>query len=164
MEQLRIHPDERFKVFVVFYLVIGSHIARNRLLEPVQRRIDHILLAGFNFLHFLLWEKCRTANIVTASGCCKPKPEATQLDAYRHQSKYCFTSLSAQSWEYRDKREAEVGTKLYTYRMPSRVLYSAQYHRQHCALQTFEQFGQPRWHTSDPAGIRNQDLWVSSHN
>ena len=30
---------------------------------------------------------------------------------------------------------------LLSYRMTSRVLYSAQYHRQHCALQAFEQFG-----------------------
>ena len=47
MEQSRIHPDERFEVFVVFDPVKGSRIARNRLLEPVQRRIDHIRLAGF---------------------------------------------------------------------------------------------------------------------
>ena len=39
------------------------------------------------------------ANIVTVSGCCKPKPEAMPLHDYRQQSEYCFTSLSAQSWQ-----------------------------------------------------------------
>ena len=53
MEQLRIHPDERCEVFVVFDPVKGSLIARNRLLEQVQRRIDHIRLAGFIFSIFL---------------------------------------------------------------------------------------------------------------
>ena len=48
MKQIR-HPDERFEVFVVFDPVKGSRIARNRLLEPVQRRIDHIRLAEFIF-------------------------------------------------------------------------------------------------------------------
>ena len=49
VDQLRIHPDERFEVFVVFDPVKGSCIARNRLLEPVQRRIDFIRLAGLIF-------------------------------------------------------------------------------------------------------------------
>ena len=56
----------------------------------------------------------------------------------------------------------------YTYRMTSRVVCRAQYHRQHCTLETFEQFGalymQTRWQISEPAGTRNQYLWVSSHN
>ena len=56
MEQLWIHPDERFEVFVVFDPVKGSYIARNRLLEPIQRRIDHISLAEFNFSIFLTRE------------------------------------------------------------------------------------------------------------
>ena len=113
MEQLRIHPDERFEVFVVFDPVKGSLSASNMLLEPVQRRINHTRLVGFNFSIFLLWEKCRTANIATMSFCCKPKPEAMPLNKYRQQSEYCFTSLSAQSWQYRDRRKPEVGTILY---------------------------------------------------
>ena len=56
-------------------------------------------------------------------------------------SEYCFTSLSAQSWQYRDKWKPYVATVPYSYRMTSRVLYSAQYYRQHCTLQAFEQFG-----------------------
>ena len=28
---------------------------------------------------------------------------------------YCFTSLSAQSWQYRDRRKPEVGTMPYSY-------------------------------------------------
>ena len=43
-----------------------------------------------------------------------------------------------------------------------KVLYSVQYHRQHCTLQTFEQFGALYMHNharrkiSDPNGIRTQ--------
>ena len=54
-------------------------------------------------------------------------------------SEYCFTSLSAQSWQYRDRRKPKIGTMPYSYRMTSRVLYSAQCYRQHCTLHTFEQ-------------------------
>ena len=39
----------RIAVFVVFDPVKWCRIAYNRLLELVQRRIDHIRLAGFNF-------------------------------------------------------------------------------------------------------------------
>ena len=89
------------------------------------------------------------ANIVTVSGCCKPKPEAMQLNEYRQQSEYCFTSLSVQSSQYRDRRKPEVGTILYSYRMTWRVLYSAHNHRQHCALQAFQQFGALYMHNFD---------------
>ena len=41
----------------------------------------------------------------------------------------------------RDRRKPDVGTIFYSYRMTSRVIYSAQYHRQHSALQAFKQFG-----------------------
>ena len=37
----------------------------------------------------------------------------------------------------------------YSYRMTSRVLYSAQYHKQHCTLQAFEQLGAPYIHNLD---------------
>ena len=44
----------------------------------------------------------------------------------------CFvfagTSLSAQSWQDRDRRKPEAGTSMYSYRMTSMVLYNAQYH------------------------------------
>ena len=50
-------------------------------------------------------------------------------------------SLSAQSWQYRDKRKPEAGTMPYCYFECSSVFYSAQYHRQHCTLQAFEEFG-----------------------
>ena len=56
-------------------------------------------------------------------------------------SEYCITSLSAQSWQYRDRRKQEVVTILYSYRMTSRVLHSAHYHRHHCTHQAFEEFG-----------------------
>ena len=35
------------------------------------------------------------------------------------------------------------------FRMTSRALYSAQYHRQHCTLHTFEQFGALYIHSHD---------------
>ena len=35
------------------------------------------------------------------------------------------------------------------FRMTSRVLYSAQYHRQHCTLHPFEQFGTLYMHSLD---------------
>ena len=38
---------------------------------------------------------------------------------------------------------------LLLFRMTSRVLYSAQYHRQHCTLQAFEQFGALYMHNHD---------------
>ena len=72
-----------------------------------------------------------------------------QLNEYRQHSEYCFTSLSAQTSQYRDRRKPEVGTILYSYRMTSKILYSSQYHRQHCALQAFEQFGALYTHSLD---------------
>ena len=38
---------------------------------------------------------------------------------------------------------------LLLFRMPSRVIYSAQYHRQHCTLHTFEQIGSLYMHNHD---------------
>ena len=64
-------------------------------------------------------------------------------------SEYCFTSLSAQSWQYRDKRKPVPGIMPYSYRMTSRVLYSAQHHRQHCTLHAFEQLGALYMHSPD---------------
>ena len=49
-------------------------------------------------------------------------------------SEYCFTSFSAQSWQYRDRKKPKVRNMPYSYRMTSRVPYSTQYHRQHCTL------------------------------
>ena len=56
-------------------------------------------------------------------------------------SEYYSALLSAQSWQYRERKKPEVGTMSYSYRMTPRVLYSEQYHRQHCTLHAFEQFG-----------------------
>ena len=50
-------------------------------------------------------------------------------------SEYLLTSLSAQSWQYCDRRRP------YFFRMTSRVLYSAQYQSRYCTLQAFVQFG-----------------------
>ena len=37
-----------------------------------------------------------------------------QLDL-RYEYEYCFTSPSAQSWQYRDRRKPEAGTMPYSY-------------------------------------------------
>ena len=57
---------------------------------------------------------------------------------------YFFMSLSAQSWQYRDRRKPEAVTMPYSNRMTSRVLYSAKYHRQ-----LFKQFQALYMHSSD---------------
>ena len=159
VEQLRIHPDDRFEVFVVFDPVKGSCVARNRLLEPVQRRIDFIRLVGFFFLYFLLWEKCRTTNIVTVSGCCKPKPEAMQLNEYGqhialrhflHNHGNIATEGGPKSGDYLTLIEWLQGFF---------IVHSIIDNTAHSTV-----YAQPRGHTSDPAGIRNQYFWVSSHN
>ena len=64
-------------------------------------------------------------------------------------SEYCLGSLSAQSWQYRDRSKPQVVAMPYSYRMTSRVLYSAHDHKQHCTLQTFEQFGVLHMHNPD---------------
>ena len=123
----------------------GSRTARDKFLEPVglQRRLDQVRLAGFNFSIFLALGAMPYGQhfFATVSGSCKPNPEDMQVKEYCQQSEYCFMSLSAKSWQYRDRRKPEVGTILYSYRMTSRVLYYAQYHRQHCTLHSFEQLG-----------------------
>ena len=47
------------------------------------------------------------------------------------------------------QKEARSQTMPYSYRMDSRVPYSAQYHRQHCILQAFKQFGALYMHNPD---------------
>ena len=56
-------------------------------------------------------------------------------------SEYCFTSLSAKSRQ-REPRRRDYALLLF--QMTSRVLYGAQYHRQHCTLHALEQFGAQR--------------------
>ena len=43
---------------------------------------------------------------------------------YERVSEYCFTLLSAQSWQNRDRRKPKVWTMPYFYRMSVRVLYT----------------------------------------
>ena len=54
---------------------------------------------------------------------------------------YCFTPLSAKSWQYRDRKKPKVGTMPHSYRMISRVFDSLQYmyNREHYTLQSLEQ-------------------------
>ena len=58
---------------------------------------------------------------------------------------------------------------LYSYRMTSRVLYSAQYHRQHRTFQAFEQFGPLYKHNLDdkyptPPGFEpsTSEFWATT--
>ena len=54
---------------------------------------------------------------------------------------YCFTWLSAQSWQFRDRGKPKVGNMPWSYGRTLKIVHSAQYHKQHCTLQTIEQFG-----------------------
>ena len=74
----------------------------------------------------------------------------------------CFTSLSAQKGNIATEKSPEPGLcrtlirspdyALLLFRMTLIVLYSAQYHIQHCTLHAFEQSG-ARWQISGPIGI-----------
>ena len=64
--------------------------------------------------------------------------------------------------QYRDEAWSR-DRDLLIFRMTSRVLYSAQYHRRYCTLHAFGQFGaQPRWQISGPTGNRIWYLQVTS--
>ena len=49
----------------------------------------------------------------------------------------------------RQKETRSSDYALLLFRMTSRVLYSAQYDRQHCTIQAFEQFGALYMHSND---------------
>ena len=58
--------------------------------------------------------------------------------------------LSEQTWQYRKRRKLEIRSiSSYSCRMTSIILYSAQYYRQHCALQAFELFRTLYMHSPD---------------
>ena len=65
---------------------------------------------------------------------------------WTHIFEYFFTSLFAQS---REKEARSRDYALLSFWMNSSVLYSAQYHRQHCTLHSFEQFGALYMHNHD---------------
>ena len=48
-------------------------------------------------------------------------PTSSRCPLYQVNSDYCFTSLSAQSWQYRDRKKPESGTMHYSSQMTSRV-------------------------------------------
>ena len=78
-----------------------------------------------------IWSQLSTGSAIMhclypASGACISHPVAKT-----RMSDYFYTSLSPQAWQYRDRRKSEVGIMSYSFRMTSRVLYSAQDHRQH---------------------------------
>ena len=64
-------------------------------------------------------------------------------------SEYFFKSLSAQSWQYHDRSQPNVGTMPSSYRMPWRILYSVQYHRQHCKHQALQLLWELYMHNLD---------------
>ena len=70
----------------------------------------------------------------------------------RELREYCFTSLSAQSWQYHDRGKPEVGT---SDKWLLCFFNRAQYHGQYCTLWTVWStvYAQSRWQTSDTAGI-----------
>ena len=121
---------------------------------------------------------CRQADVSNLWNSTRLKHTTTSYFLWVFFSAECSepTSLSAQSWQYRDKRKPEAGTVSSSYQLTSMVLYSAQYHMRHCALQAFEKFGALYLHNLDnkhpiqpgfepnPARIWTQYLWVSSHN
>ena len=84
--------------------------------------------------------------------------------------KYSFTSLSAQLWQYRDRRNIKIRSMPCCIEYILSVIYSAQYYIQHCTLQVFEQFGTLHMHSLDdkhPTRLRlepSKYLCVSSHN
>ena len=59
--------------------------------------------------------------------------------------------------KYRDRRMSYHAYPYFEIGKTFRVLYSAQYHKQHCIPHAFEQFGalyaQPRWQISVPIGF-----------
>ena len=70
---------------------------------------------------------------------------------------YCFTSPSAQSWQYCDTKKPEAGTMPFSYRMTSLVDFSAQYHRQQCPpLNSLEHCIGTTPMTKNPTGIGTQ--------
>ena len=67
-------------------------------------------------------------------------------------SEYCFTSLSARSWQYRDRRKPEVGILLDFFFNKLQwffIIVPSSAHRQHCTLHAFEQFGALYIHNPD---------------
>ena len=93
-------------------------------------------------------------------------------DIFFRVSEYCFTSPSAQSWQYRNRMETEVRLcpTLIEWLQGFSTVYML-YHRQHYTPRVFVQFGalymhnlDDRWLTSHPAGIQTQYLCVLSHN
>ena len=63
---------------------------------------------------------------------------------------FCFTSLFCTIMAISRQKEARSRDYvLLIFQMTSRVLYSAQYHRQHCTLHAFEQFGALYMHNHD---------------
>ena len=82
--------------------------------------------------------------------------------------KYCFTSLSVQSWQYRDRRKPEAGTMPYSYFewlqgffIVHNTLYSALYTP--CLWTVWSTvYAQPRWQISVPTGIRTWYPQVTS--
>ena len=81
-------------------------------------------------------------------------------------SEYGITLLSVQSWEYRDRRKPEIGQYRIILLNDSNSSIYAKYHRQHCTLQAFEQFGALYMHNLDDKYQTRLgfELWIPSHN
>ena len=75
--------------------------------------IKHINLLGFYAVN-LISKKAGCINLCSIS-VEYPKDIILNDTSYEYEYKYCFTSLSAQSWQYRDRRKPEAGTMPYSY-------------------------------------------------
>ena len=80
-----------------------------------------------------------------------------------------YLRVTEARWERKNNNPASQAVVLYYY-PPQRMKYHLSKvvwikHKQLCTLQAFEQFEALYMHSpNDPAGIRTQYLWISSHN
>ena len=74
---------------------------------------------GFEIRTLAVWDRARYLSVTEApdNNSCMYlcRGFGTWKNIWTSWSEYCFTSLSAQSWQYRDRRKPEAGTTPYSY-------------------------------------------------
>ena len=116
-------------VVLVMMMVVGTVVV---VMLVVVMVVVVVIVASCSHTKLVAksWPICLSPNI----------RQPCQLIAVCRLSGYCFTSLSANCTSR--QKEARSGYyALVLFRMTSRVPHSAQYHRQHCTIHVFEQFG-----------------------
>ena len=88
---------------------------------------------------------CHKENVVTVSGCCKPK--ISLRASYKMNNISSVNIVLCRLLHVHN--HGKVGIILYSYRMTSRVLNSVQYHIHQCTLEAFEQFRALYMHNLD---------------